>query len=259
MPKAIFYLNGEYVTLTKAWQDYLTPGQHRLKGVFETLRVERGRAHDVPAHLKRLFSGLKVLKMTRVMPAEQLTAALRKTIRLNRHINCGRLRICVYQEKQRVCCALMLLAYQPLPLGKYAQGLKVMLVKTRRPARPQEANVKSLDYGLFARAHAKAKAKGYDEAILLNERGEVFEASRANVFLWYAGELITPPLSSGCLDGITRRHIIDLARRMKLPVCEKNVTVDMLKKAGAVYLTNSLIGMIKTQCLLAPDGLTHYN
>ena len=120
---------------------------------------------------------------------------------------------------------------------------KVCLIKTKRAANRRLAEVKSLDYGLFAKAYAAALSRGFDEALLLNNRGHIFEASRANIFWIKDGILCTPPLSSGCLNGITRQQIITQARRLKIPLKEEILTPQLLRKADEVFLTNSLIRM----------------
>ena len=89
----------------------------------------------------------------------------------------------------------------------------------------------------------KPRAQGFDEALLLNRSGNIFEASRANIFWIKDRVLYTPPLSSGCLNGITRQQVIKQAGDLKIPVKERNLTPEILKKADAAFLTNSLIGI----------------
>ena len=117
------------------------------------------------------------------------------------------------------------------------------MIKTNRPANDRLANVKSLDYELFAKAYAQARAQGFDEVLLLNRRGYIFEASRANIFWIKDNVLYTPPLSSGCLNGITRQQVIKQAKILRISIKEKNLTPKILKEADAAFLTNSLIGI----------------
>ena len=77
----------------------------------------------------------------------------------------------------------------------------------------------------------------------LTVSGHIFEASRANIFWIKDKVLYTPPLSSGCLNGITRQQVIKQARKLRIPVKEKNLTPEILKKSDAAFLTNSLIGI----------------
>jgi len=111
--------------------------------------------------------------------------------------------------------------------------------------------VKSLDYALFTGAYQRAAALGFDEAILLNSRGYVFEASRANIFVVQNGVLLTPPLGSGCLDGIMRARVMRQALRHKIPVRECNLTVEDILHSDGAFITNVLIGTVP---LASVDG-----
>ena len=101
--------------------------------------------------------------------------------------------------------------------------------------------VKSLDYVCFWKAYQRAKAQGYDEALLRNHRGELVEGSRSNIFFLKDNKLCTPSLASGCLKGITRSVVIKIARRMRIEVQERTITPQELLNAREAFLTNSLI------------------
>jgi len=120
---------------------------------------------------------------------------------------------------------------------------RVCLIKTKRDDNDRMAQVKSLDYELFAKCYSQAQSKGFDEALLVNRRGDIFEASRSNIF-WVKDEILyTPPLSSGCLNGITRQQVMKKAKKLKITLKESNLTPAILKNADAAFLTNSLIGI----------------
>ena len=240
----IVYLDGHYVRVNAAVLDFFTPGIFPAEGVFETMRCVDGKIEFLDEHLQRLLAGLKVLRIRHAYNVPALKRVCQQLVRRNSSIQLGRLRVMVFQAGANVHCLAMAVAYQPPSLRQYRQGLKVKLVRTSRPATARFADVKSLDYRLFAEAYSKAKAAGYDEALLLNRDGHVFEASRANVFIVLNGQIFTPPLSSGCLNGIIRQQIIKIARSLKTPVRERNITLAMLKKADKVFLTNSLAGLI---------------
>ncbi|MBM3252414.1 MAG: hypothetical protein FJZ11_06545, partial [Candidatus Omnitrophica bacterium] len=83
-----------------------------------------------------------------------------------------------------------------------------------------------------------------DEAIILNNRGYVSEGSRSNIFLVKDNTVFTPSLSSGCLAGITRKAIFDLAKIYNIKICEGNFTLRDLHTAEEIFLTNSLMGVM---------------
>ena len=120
-----------------------------------------------------------------------------------------------------------------------------MIVRLRRTASVRlQGRVKSLDYAVFARAYQKAAARGYDEALLVNAKGHVLEASRANLFIARANILLTPPLSCGCLDGITRGRVIQEAVQQGIAVREENLTVRDIINSDGAFVTNALIGLM---------------
>ncbi len=233
--KHIIFLDGKYIKVNDKILEVFTPGVFRGRGVFETMLGLDGEILDVALHLARLRRGLKALKMK--LPS--IHPSVLKEVLHRNHLPCARVRLMVWLEGQQTHVMIAALSYKNSDQKEY----RVCLFKTDRAANDRLADVKSLDYGLFALAFAQAQAQGFDEALLLNRRNYIFEASRANIFWIKDRILFTPPLSSGCLKGITRGQILREARRLKVPVKERNLTPDMLTKADAAFLTNSLIGI----------------
>ena len=93
-------------------------------------------------------------------------------------------------------------------------------------------------------AYQKAVSRGYDEALLVNAKGHVCEASRANLFVLRAGILLTPPLNCGCLNGITRARVIKQAARQGIAVREKNLAIKDILNSDGAFVTNALIGLM---------------
>jgi branched-chain amino acid aminotransferase len=126
------------------------------------------------------------------------------------------------------------------PEEKLRAGLDMITSSWRRPPPDVlDPRVKSLNYLNNAMAKLEAKRRGADEALLLNQRGVVAEASVANVFVVSGGALATPPASDGALEGITRKTVLELAAAAGIPACERTlVRVDLLG-ADEVFLTGS--------------------
>ncbi len=231
----IILLDGQYHNVNDQFIEAFTPGVFKAKGVFETMRAQDGFVMDTALHLGRLRSGLKNLgiKPPSINPSE-----LKEVLRRNR-LSSARVRLMVWLAGKQVHMMAVALPYKDSDKKSY----RVCLIKTDRAANDRLANVKSLDYELFAEAFARAQAQGYDEALLLNRRGYIFEASRANIF-WVKDKILyTPPLASGCLNGITRQQVIKQAKLLKIFVKEKNLLPAILKEADDAFLTNSLIGI----------------
>jgi len=231
----IIYLNGRYLKASAQIIEAFTPGVFKAKGVFETMLAQRGVVLDTALHLKRLLTGLKILGVK----APPINPSVLKEVLLRNHLSSARVRLMVWQAGQQIHVMMAALPYKISKMRIY----RACLIKTNRAANCRLANVKSLDYGLFSEAFSKAQAQGFDEALLLNRSGHIFEASRANIFWIKNKVLYTPPLSSGCLNGITRQQVLKGAERLKISVKERNLTPEILKEADAAFLTNSLIGI----------------
>ena len=229
------YFDGQYLKADIQVLEAFAPGVFNATGAFETMLGLDGVVLDTSLHLHRLRSGLKILG---VRPPSINPSILKEVLRLN-HLTAGRVRLMVWQAGQLTHVMVM-----ALPLkASHKKVYRVCLIQTDHAANDRLAELKSLDYELFAQAHARAKAQGFDEALLLNRAGHIFEASRANIF-WIKDRILhTPPLTSGCLSGITRHQVIKHARNLKMPVKETNLTPEILKQSDAAFLTNSLIGI----------------
>jgi branched-subunit amino acid aminotransferase/4-amino-4-deoxychorismate lyase len=236
------YLDGQYLKVNIQIINTFTPGIFNAKGVFETLLGLDGFVMDTTLHLNRLRAGLKILEID---PPSINPLILKEVLQRNQ-LSSARVRIMVWrappvagQAGQQVHVMAAALPYRISNKRMY----RVCLIETDRRASDRFANVKSLDYEGFAQAYAQARAQGFDEALLLNKRGHIFEASRANIFWIKDRILYTPPLSSGCLNGITRQQVIKQAVALKIAVEEKNLDPAILEGADAAFLTNSLLGI----------------
>lgn len=106
------------------------------------------------------------------------------------------------------------------------------------------SRVKSTNRLLYEISFQQAKQKGFDEAIILNERGYITEASRSNVFFAKDNNLFTPSLDCGCLEGVTRKIIFEQAKKHKINISEGKFTLFDLYEADEAFLSNSLMGVM---------------
>ncbi len=238
MKKLALYIDGQYIKINPKVAEAFTPGHFKARGVFETMLAIGNQVFDVEAHCSRMQKGLRQLRI--VFEVKNFPAIIRQVVKAN-GFDVARVRVVVWREGRQAHVAVMALRYD-VPLDK---AWRVCVIKTNRAANRRLANTKSLDYKIFADAYAQARAQGFDEALLLNSNGHIFEASRANIFWVKDGLLYTPPLSSGCLNGIMRQVVMKQARLLGVPCRVKHLTLSQLQGADAVFLTNSLLG-IKT-------------
>ena len=239
----IIFLDYNFIPVDEKLLKRLTPGILKGRGVFETMRVyPAGKIFGLPEHLSRLKRGLKIFKMKSPLSEKQMKETLERIFALN-HFTSARVRFMVWQDARRkkVHAALTASIYDPFPQAQYLKGFKANIFKTKLDESSLLKAVKSLDYVSFLRAYQRAKTQGYDEALLLNHRGELVEGSRSNVFFLKDGKLCTPALASGCLQGITRGRVIKIARQMKIQVKQVRTTPQALFNVDEAFLTNSLI------------------
>ncbi|MCF4121887.1 aminotransferase class IV [Antribacter sp. KLBMP9083] len=188
-------------------------------GVFETLAVFGGKPFAMTRHLRRLARSAAGLGLD--APDEGLILEGVKTVLAEAGPTAGRLRITVTAGIGPLGSGR-----EPGPQTVVVAAGPTVISPTGRAARsPWSRNERSAVAGLKTTSYAEnvvaladAVAKGGDEAVLANTRGELCEGTGSNVFLERGGELVTPPLSSGCLAGITRELLLEWAAEEGLPV-----------------------------------------
>jgi branched-chain amino acid aminotransferase len=226
-------------------------------GLFETLRVDRGEARDVAAHLDRLERGLARIALAIPESRRELEAAIAAVAEAApRPI--ARLRLTITRgtpEKgptRRITAA----PYAPPSEGCYQKGVAAIRVpEIRLDSGSPLAGLKSLSYQAQRLAFVRAEAAGAFEALLANERGMLMEGSRSNLVAVLPEGILTPPESDGCLPGTVRRRLLESGA-----VREGSITPEDLLRAEGIYLTSSLIGVLPIGTLdgrplpIGPEG-----
>lgn len=228
------------VTINGKERDKISVFDHEFlygDGVFDTFRIFNGAPFYMEKHIDRLFSSARNLNL-------QVPYSQRELIELVKKI---------YNKSELENAFIRII----ITWGEGPQGLFVRakpnlviicderefspLKKIRATVSEMRRHIdglgfiKSLNYGLNAKALNQAKKRKFDEAIFLNEDGFLTEATTSNVFIVKNGKLSTPSLKSGCLPGITRELIIK-----KLPVAENELTLDDLFSADEVFLSGTV-------------------
>ena len=206
-------------------------------GLFETMLATDGALPHMAAHLDRLAAGCQTLNLPfDRAEAERLVRAAapaqgRFAVRLTLTAGVGG------RGLDRPAAPVPRLFATAAPAPPVTTPATLIVAQTRRNEGSPAARLKTLSYLDNVLARAEAREAGADEAVMLNNRGEVACAGAANLF-WIVGDrLFTPRLDCGVLAGITRARV--LARR---PVEEVAAGVEALEAADAIVLTNSLIG-----------------
>jgi branched-chain amino acid aminotransferase len=149
------------------------------------------------------------------------------------------------------------------PLPEYREPVRLGLREHGRHAAAPLAGVKSISWLPNVWAVAEAQKEGFDEVMLLNERGEVAECTAANIFTVKNGKIYTPPLNSGCLEGVTRGILAEIAPEAGINVVEQNLRPEDLYSADEVFISSTnrnIIGVGEiagNKIAAAPGPITH--
>ena len=196
------------------------------EGVFETIRTQNGEAIALDRHLKRLRKGATVLEFN-IPKDEFFRSAVSEVLNATKEILTGRMRITISGSGNLVITHV---AYTP-----WSEPAGVVTYPFPLNERSLLANVKSTSYALSLSAHKYATARNADDAILFGFKGQLAEASTANIFLLMGNKLLTPNLDSGALPGITRELILEWGLAQ-----EAELNFDDLAKAEGALLSSSL-------------------
>ena len=235
----------------------LSPGQAGLLngwGLFTTLRVFQGEPFAFERHWKRLEKDAGRTRIPFRFDASEVRTNLRELIRRN-ELREGTARIyAVYnkvgfwQSGEDLPEVDLLLCTAGLP--SYREPVRLTVREQSRHAASPLAGVKVTSWIFNAWTLQGAQQAGFDEAVLLNERGEISECTAANIFWARQGCVFTPPLSCGCLEGVTRGILLEIGPATGIPVEEKAVRPEELYSADEVFITStnrSLLGVSEVE------------
>ncbi len=248
------YLNGDLVQKEDAKISVFDHGLLYGDGVFEGIRLYSGCVFKLEEHLERLEFSAKAILLEIPLNREQLKKAVCDTCQAN-ELNNGYIRLVVTRGPGHLGLTpdgcgpgnIFIIAddIQLYPEELYQKGLKIITVPTRRiNAAALPPAIKSLNYLNNILAKIEAKRVGFQEALMLNDKGEIAECTGDNVFMIAKGILYTPPLDAGSLRGITRGCVIDLAAELNLTCLEQALTRYDLWTADECFLTGTAAEVI---------------
>jgi branched-chain amino acid aminotransferase len=233
-------------TICQASDAVLSPGQVGLLsgwGVFSTLRVAGGVLFEWDRHWARIKRDAAAFHVAIPADPEPLRRKLLELVDANSAPNCT-LRLVIVRN-----CGGM---WAGPPTGResdvialtadskeWGEGVKLGYQEQARHAACNFAGTKILSWAMNLTWLESAQRRGFDEVILLNERGEVAECTSANLFVANGSQVWTPPLSSGCLPGITRELLLGAVRAPGIAIAEKTLLPADLESADEVFITST--------------------
>lgn len=217
----------------------LDNGYYFGRGVFETILV-KDRPIFLSQHCERLKRGLSVLNISAVIDEDYITRSVEQY-----NIHDCILKVVVTEKN--IVLSTRQSVYKP---EDYIRGFKVKFSKLKRNPYSHTTYLKSLNYTDNVLEKEKAAQEGFDEVLFLNTNDELAEGSISNVFLVKDNKIFTPEVGCGILDGIVRGWVLD-----NFEVCEGRYTIEDVKKADEVFITNSVMGIMKVDTI---DGFKKY-
>jgi len=231
----------------------LSPGQAGLLagwGLFTTMRVLHGVPFEYERHWRRLARDAARTRVPFPFDAERVRAQMMELVRANEVVE-GTARIFAiynkfgfWQSDEPAPQVDLLLYTAGLP--PHTEPGRLDLREHGRHADSPLAGVKVTSWLNNVWSLAVAQERGFNEVVMLNERGEAAECTTANLFCVRGGTVETPPLSSGCLEGVTRGLLLELAPQAGVPMIERTLLSEDLFSADEIFITStnrSLLGI----------------
>jgi branched-chain amino acid aminotransferase len=233
--------------IREARETVLSPGQVGFMngwGVFSTLRVSDGVLFAYERHYARMAKDARLLRVPFEISQGELQKALLSLVEMNSALN-ATLRVAVVRNKgglfeapdlDRDCDIIAFTA----ELSNWGAGAHLCYVPNGRFAACSFSGTKITSWSQNLTWSEEAHERGFDEVVLLNERGQVSECTSANIFAMRDKQVVTPPVqSSGCLPGVTRAILLEDIQIPGLSVTEGELTPSELESSEQVFVTST--------------------
>lgn len=244
----LIWYDGVMVPWRDAKLHVLSHGLHYASGVFEGERVYSGNIFKLRAHTNRLIASAKILGFDIPYSADEIDEACRQVVAANNLTNAyvrpmawrGSEQMSVSAQQTKIHLIVATWAWPNLFGDNRMKGVRLDIATWKRP-HPETAPTASKAAGLYmigTLAKHAAEAAGFDDALMLDWRGQVAEGTGANVFFVIDGEVHTP-IPDCFLDGITRRVVMGIAKRRQLKVVERAIMPEEMATATEAFLVGT--------------------
>ena len=244
------WFDGEMVPWRDAKTHSLSHGLHYASLVFEGERVYSGRVFKGGEHTARLRASAKILDFDVPISDDALEAAKHKIIKANNIVDGYVRAFCWRGSEMMAISAQQTTAHLAIAAWEWPsyfdpetkmKGITLGIAKWRRPA-PESAPVHAKAAGLYmicTLSKHEAEKHGFQDALMLDYRGYVAEATGANVFFIDADGVIHTPIADRFLNGITRQTVIGMAQSMQMKVIERHIMPDEMANMKECFLTGT--------------------
>ncbi len=247
----LIWMNGSYIKWNNAQHHVLSHGLHYGSCVFEGLRIYEGKIFRLNEHIKRLFKSAEILDLEIPYEFNEIIS-ITKEITKKQNVKNGYIRPVVWRGSEMMAIsakqATTNIAIATWEWPSYfspegmLKGIKLTVADWVRPS-PKSAPTDSKAAGLYmicSLSKHKAESNGFDDALMLDYRNFIAEATGANVFFVKNNELFTP--KPDCfLDGITRQTVIKIAKKKGIKVNEGHFKLNFLADCDEFFLTGTAV------------------
>ena len=245
------WINGSFEKWDEAKVHVLNHGLHYASCVFEGIRIYNGKIFKLNEHIQRLYKSAEILDLKIPFQLNDICLHVKDVVK-KQNVKNGYIRPVVWRGSEMMAISAekastnIAIACWEWPSyfspDKLLQGINLSVAEWTRPS-PQSAPTNSKAAGLYmicSLSKHKAEKAGFDDALMLDYRGYIAEATGANIFFVKNGELFTP--KPDCfLNGITRQTVIKIARRIKIKVTEDHFKIDFLSNCSEAFLTGTAV------------------
>jgi branched-chain amino acid aminotransferase len=221
--------------------------------LFETIRITNYNPQFLKEHLMRLYAGMDVLKMEMnpLLNETYLEHAILELAQKNNITSDGRVRLTVYRNEgglyapsdNKVSFLIEVYSLDEIGYTLNTKGYTVDLFTEFKKAQNALSSIKSANSAIYVMAGIHKVQQQLDECLLLNDKHHIIEGISSNIFAVKNGVLYTPPVADGCVNGVMRKKIIEIAQANKIAVYEISVMQNVLLGADELFLTNTINGI----------------
>jgi len=245
------WINGSFEKWDEAKVHVLNHGLHYASCVFEGIRIYNGKIFKLNEHIQRLYKSAEILDLKIPFQLNDICLHVKDVVK-KQNVKNGYIRPVVWRGSEMMAISAekastnIAIACWEWPSyfspDKLLKGINLSVAEWTRPS-PQSAPTDSKAAGLYmicSLSKHKAEKAGFDDALMLDYRGYIAEATGANIFFVNNGELFTP--KPDCfLNGITRQTVIKIARRIKIKVTEDHFKLDFVSNCSEAFLTGTAV------------------
>lgn len=245
--------NGHIISLYEPALSFNNRAFRYGDSLFESILWSNGKAMFIADHVKRIKLGMTTLRMN--VPAEFTSANIEQLIieliKQNGIASDARIRLTVFRNEGGLYTPetndiSFLIESEPLESKGYILNQKGLWVDVYAEIRKQINKISNIKTGsslLYVMAGLSKTSMRLDDCLLINDNGNIIESISSNIFVIKNGVLYTSPVTDGCVDGVMRKQVLDIAKQQKILVFEQALTVHTLTNGDELFLTNAIRGI----------------